>query len=73
MLFRSRCLEEGQHGDAELVEAMTLVKKHRAIEDTIERAKHYGAMARDALAVFSDTAMKRAMLEAVDFCISRAH
>jgi octaprenyl-diphosphate synthase len=71
--FWKRCLEQGQHGDSELAEAMTLVKKHRAIEDTIERAKHYGAMARDALAIFADTPMKRSMLEAVDFCISRAH
>jgi len=71
--FWKRCLEQGQHGDAELAEAMTLVKKHRAIEDTIERAKHYGAMARDALAIFADTPMKQSMLEAVDFCISRAH
>jgi octaprenyl-diphosphate synthase len=71
--FWKRCLEQGQHGDTELAEAMTLVKKHRAIEDTIERAKHYGAMARDALAIFADTPMKRSMLEAVDFCISRAH
>jgi octaprenyl-diphosphate synthase len=30
-------------------------------------------MARDALALFADTPMKAAMLEAVDFCISRAH
>lgn len=71
--FWKRCLEQGQHGDAEFAEAMTLVKKHRAIEDTIERAKHYGAMARDALAIFADTPMKRSMLEVVDFCISRAH
>ena len=71
--FWKRCLEQGQHGDTELAEAMTLVKKHHAIEDTIERAKHYGAMARDALAIFADTPMKRSMLEAVDFCISRAH
>ena len=26
--------------------------KHRALEDTIERAQHYGAIARDALALF---------------------
>jgi octaprenyl-diphosphate synthase len=71
--FWKRTLEEGQHGDAEFAEAMSVVKKHRAIEDTIDRARHYGAMARDALAIFADTPMKRAMLEAVDFCISRAH
>jgi 3-hydroxybutyryl-CoA dehydrogenase len=32
-----------------------------------------GAMARDALALFPDGAMKAAMLETVDFCIARSH
>ena len=71
--FWKRCLEQGQHGDTELAEAMTLVKKHRAIEDTIERARHYGAMARDALALFPESAIKSALIETVDFCISRSH
>jgi octaprenyl-diphosphate synthase len=71
--FWKRALEQGQTGDSELAEAIAIMKKHRAIEDTIERARHYGAMARDALALFADMPMKKAMLEAVDFCISRAH
>jgi octaprenyl-diphosphate synthase len=44
-----------------------------ALEDTIERARHYGAMARDALAIFPKSPMKEALLETVDFCIARAH
>ena len=47
--------------------------RHRALDDTIERARHYGAMARDALALFPNSPMKQALLEAVDFCIARAH
>jgi octaprenyl-diphosphate synthase len=39
----------------------------------LERARHYGAMARDALGLFSDTPLKAALLEAVDFAIARAH
>ena len=31
------------------------MKKHKAIEATVERARHYGAIARDALAIFADT------------------
>ena len=42
-------------------------------DDTVERARHFGDVARDALAPFPDTAHKAALLEAVDFCISRAH
>jgi octaprenyl-diphosphate synthase len=47
--------------------------KHRAIEDTIGRAHHYGAIARDALALFPDSKMKAALAETVDFCIARKH
>ncbi len=33
-----------------------LMKQHNAIEATLERARHYGAIARDALAIFRDDA-----------------
>ena len=35
-----------------------MMRRHRALDDTIERARHYGAMARDALALFPSGAMK---------------
>ena len=53
--------------------ASPIMRRHRALDDTIERARHYGAIARDALALFPNGAMKQALLEAVDFCIARAH
>ena len=31
---------------------LSLMTKHRALEDTIKRARHYGAIAKDALAFF---------------------
>jgi octaprenyl-diphosphate synthase len=49
------------------------MRSHRAIDDTVERARHFGDVARDALAPFPESAHKSALLEAVDFCISRAH
>ncbi|MGO8739009.1 polyprenyl synthetase family protein [Rhodoblastus sp.] len=71
--FWKRALEEGQIADGDLEHAHSLMKKHRALEDTVERARHYGAMARDALGIFSDSPWKKALLDAVDFCIARAH
>ena len=50
-----------------------IMRRHRALDDTVERARHYGAIARDALALFPNGAMKQALLEAVDFCIARGH
>ena len=52
---------------------MTLMVKHRAIDDTVSRARHYGEIATDALALAPDSEMKQALLEAVEFCIARAH
>jgi octaprenyl-diphosphate synthase len=72
-LFWKRVLQEGEIEDGDLEEAIGLMRRHRALDDTIERARHYGAMARDALALFPKGAMKEALLETVEFCIARAH
>jgi octaprenyl-diphosphate synthase len=71
--FWIRTLERGEVSDADLERAVGLMVKHRALEDTIGRAKHYGAIARDALAIFPASPMKQALEEAVEFCISRTH
>jgi octaprenyl-diphosphate synthase len=71
--FWKRALEQGETGEGDLEKALVVMRKHRALEDTIERARHYGAMARDALGIFADSPWKKAMVEVVDFCISRAH
>ncbi|WP_406856624.1 polyprenyl synthetase family protein [Alsobacter sp. KACC 23698] len=71
--FWKKTLECGEASDADLQQAIAIMRRHRAIEDTVERARHYGAMAKDALALFPDSAMKGSMLEAVDFCIARSH
>jgi octaprenyl-diphosphate synthase len=49
------------------------MQKHRSLEDTVERARHYGAIAKDALAIFPQNEGKQALLDVVDFCVSRAH
>ncbi|MCB1536919.1 MAG: polyprenyl synthetase family protein [Rhodoblastus sp.] len=71
--FWRRTLEKGEIADGDIETALGIMRKHRALEDTIERARHYGAMARDALEIFGQSPIKTALLETVDFCISRAH
>ena len=71
--FWNRTLGKGEVNDGDLDTALTLMAKHHAIEDTVGRARHYGAIAKDALALAPDSAMKLALEEAVDFCIARAH
>ncbi len=71
--FWRRALEAGEVSDQNLEQAVGMLSRHRALEDTIERARHYGAIAKDALALFPDGEGKRALLEVVDFCVARAH
>ncbi|OAS26816.1 polyprenyl synthetase family protein [Methylobacterium platani] len=71
--FWRRTLERQEIEEpSDLDAAIAIMRRHRALEDTIERARHYGAMAKDALALFPASPMKQALLEAVDFCIARA-
>jgi octaprenyl-diphosphate synthase len=71
--FWRRALEDGVSTDADLEQAVALMVKHRALEDTIQRARHYGAIAKDALALFPASPMKEALEEAVEFCIARSN
>lgn len=71
--FWQRVLQDGEINDGDLERAIGLVKQHGAIEDTIERARHYGSIAHDALAIFPETNYKAALLDAVAFCIARVH
>ena len=71
--FWRRTLEEGKTQDGDLERAIGLMTKYSAIEDTIRRARHYGAMACDALAIFPASEAKSALLDAVEFCVRRAH
>ena len=71
--FWKRTLEKLDQQPEDLERAQSLIERHNALTDTLERARHYGAMARDALGLFGDSPLKDALLEAVDFAIDRAH
>ncbi len=59
--------------DADLAYATTLLRDCKAIDDTIDRARHYGQRAIDAIAHFPASDAKAALTEAVEFAISRAY
>ena len=71
--FWKRTIEKLDQRPDDLEQAHGLIERHGALSDTLERARHYGAMARDALGLFPSTPLKSALLEAVDFAIDRAH
>jgi octaprenyl-diphosphate synthase len=59
--------------DADLAHATQLLKQHGTIDDTIDRARHYGQRAIDAIGHFPASDAKAALTEAVEFAISRAY
>jgi octaprenyl-diphosphate synthase len=69
--FWQRTMQDGDIREDDLAQAMALMQKHHALSDTMERARHYGAIARDALAIFPESDAKAALLEAVDFSVER--
>jgi octaprenyl-diphosphate synthase len=71
--FWKEAIERGENSDEALARAIGLLRRHRALEDTIERARHYGAMARDALDLFPQGPMKAALADVVEFSLSRTH
>ncbi|MEO3386148.1 polyprenyl synthetase family protein [Mesorhizobium sp. CAU 1741] len=71
--FWKDAIENGRSDDESLEHARALMTKHGAIGDTIGRARHFGEIARDALAPLKKTPQKQAMLDVIDFCISRVN
>lgn len=71
--FWRRTLQDGTIEDGDLGQAQAIMRRHKALEDTIARAEHYARMAKDALALFPASPMKQALNDAVDFCVARAH
>ncbi len=71
--FWRRTLEGLEQNDDDLDRAIALLHKHAGLRDTLERAGHYGGLARRALDAFRDGPEKRALIEAVDFCLARGY
>jgi octaprenyl-diphosphate synthase len=71
--FWRRTLEEGEHTDEDLARAITLMKQHGALQDSMSRATQFADQARNALSSFDASPAKQAMLDLVDFCIERIY
>jgi octaprenyl-diphosphate synthase len=70
--FWKAAIEDNKTDDAALEKAIGLMTRHGAIADTVGRARHFGEIARDALAPLPATPQKMALIEVIEFCISRA-
>jgi octaprenyl-diphosphate synthase len=66
-------MEGHRISDDDLAEATRLLRASGAIDDTIERARHFGQRAVDALGPFPAGKAKTALIEAVEFAFSRVY
>ncbi|HEY9553193.1 polyprenyl synthetase family protein [Allosphingosinicella sp.] len=71
--FWRDAMEGRRASDDDLAHATRLLHAHNALDDTIARARHYGQRAIDALGPFPSGKAKAALVEAVEFAISRAY
>lgn len=71
--FWRLAIEKGEATDDNLEKAFALITKYGGLTDTIARARHYGMIARDALAPLPESPTKAALLEVIDFCIERVN
>jgi octaprenyl-diphosphate synthase len=71
--FWRQAIAGGPQADPDLDQANRLLRSTGALDDTLERARHYGQRAIDALGPFSAGRAKAALVEAVEFAIARAY
>ena len=70
--FWRDAIEGRRISDEDLAEATRHLRACGAIDDTLARARHYGQRAIDALGAFPASKAKAALVEAVEFAVSRA-
>ena len=71
--FWLRTVGEGKIEDGDLERAVSLISEHDAITATVERARSFGMVARDAMEIFKDSRQKQALQDVIGFCIARAY
>ena len=71
--FWRDAIEGRRDSDDDFAHAVDLVRSTRAVDDTLARARHYGQRAIDSLGIFAPGQARDAMVEAVEFAVSRAY
>ena len=71
--FWKAAMQGDRTGGDDLAHATRLIQSTGALSDTMERARHYGRRAIDALAPFPAGRAKAAMTDAVLFAVARAY
>jgi octaprenyl-diphosphate synthase len=71
--FWRRTLGESRIEAGDFEHALGIMQRHGAIAATLDRARHYGALACEALGTSPPGPSRQALVDVVEFCISRAN
>ena len=71
--FWRRTLEALDQREGDLAHAIRLLNNHGSLADTVQRARHYSTLARDALDIFPPSPEKEALLAVIAFNMARDH
>ena len=71
--FWRRTMEDLEQKKGDLKRAVQLLETAGALQATVDRARHYGRFAAEALSVFPESDHKLALSEAVDFAVNRSY
>lgn len=71
--FWTRTISELEQTEEDLAQAISLLKKHQTITQTIDMAQLYCEKSRQALATLPNSPARTALLDLVDFCARRAY
>jgi octaprenyl-diphosphate synthase len=71
--FWREAMEGSRTADADLHEAIRLLRASGALDDTLARARTYAQRAIDALGPFPAGSAKASLVEAVEFAVARAY
>ena len=69
--FWKKTIQDGRIDPGDFEKACSILKKREIFGDIHKRAKHYGAIAKDALGIFNNSKEKKILLNIVDFVIDR--
>lgn len=72
-LFWQRCLGAVDQKDGDFEQALTILKKHKALEKSIARARDYARIGKECLAKLPDSPFKKDFSDLIDFAVERDH
>jgi len=70
--FWERTITRLEQSDDDLAHATALMRRHRTIEETLERARGHAAQANAAIGRFPASPMRKMLTDVADFCVERA-